>query len=76
MIKNTLQIEAYFHCQKCIREAQIVRTSPRDYARLSVGYTPIGLQVWCNRHECNVLHVDFEGQKHPANTTCPKESEE
>lgn len=41
----------------------------RDYARLNVGFTPVGLQVWCVRHDCNVLHVDFEGYKHPGNQT-------
>ncbi len=72
---NGLEIQMYLHCRRCVQELaeRCERTgepqSPRDYARLAVGWTPDGLQVWCNRHECNVLHVDFEGRKHPANLT-------
>lgn len=43
-------------------------TSPRDWVRLEVGWTDLGLEVWCIRHEINVIHVDFEGATHPANT--------
>ena len=39
-----------------------VRPSPRDYAQLEVGYTETGLQVWCKRHEINVLNLDFDRQ--------------
>jgi hypothetical protein len=38
-------------------------TAPKDWARLSVGWTKKGLQVWCARHEINVVHLDFMGQK-------------
>jgi hypothetical protein len=74
---NTNQIKMFLHCGKCLDElkAQAARegsASPRDYARLSVGWTPLGIQVWCNRHDLNVLHVDFEGFQHPGNTTAPK----
>jgi hypothetical protein len=65
---NVLQIEAYMHCGMCLKELPSGE-SPESYARLSVGWTRRGLQVWCVRHEVNVLHVDFEGQKHKANTT-------
>jgi hypothetical protein len=41
--------------------------SPRDWGRLEVGWTPIGIQVWCKRHNVNVIHIDLEGTKHPAN---------
>lgn len=77
---NEQQISMFLHCGKCLREVQEKAqqegtASPRDYARLSVGWTPIGLQVWCNRHDCNVMHVDFEGHQHPANSTAPTEGE-
>ncbi len=42
--------------------------APMDYARLDVGWTPCGIQVWCRRHEANVLSIDFEGVRHPATT--------
>jgi hypothetical protein len=66
--ENTLRIGAYLHCGKCLEERPLGQ-SPRDWARLSVGWTDKGLQVWCARHDVNVMHVDFEGAKHPANTT-------
>lgn len=74
---NKLAIDAYMHCGRCIEEWKgdaegTAGTSPASYARLSVGWTSVGLQVWCQRHECNVLHVHFEGQQHPANTTAKK----
>lgn len=65
-ITKELAIGFYFHCKKCLEELPL-DTSPREWAQLEIGYTPIGLQVWCRRHECNVVHVDFEGAKHPGN---------
>ena len=64
----------YVHCGLCLNEVQelagrLGKASPRDYARLSFGWTKWGLQIWCNRHDCNVVHVDFEGVTHPADTT-------
>jgi len=60
-------IEGFMHCGKCLDERPSDK-SPEEWARLSVGFTPIGLQVWCVRHGCNVMHIDFEGRQHPANT--------
>jgi len=34
-------------------------TSPAQWARLSVGVTPGGIQVWCERHDAEVLRIDF-----------------
>ena len=66
-IGNTNEIVSYFHCGFCI-DQKPDGVSPRDWTQLEVGWTPQGLQVWCKRHECNVMHVDFEGHRHPANT--------
>jgi hypothetical protein len=73
-IPNTLEIQAYIHCGLCLQEqknneALHTTMSPKDYQRIQVGFTKLGLQVWCTRHDCNIMHVDFEHQKHPANTT-------
>ena len=65
---NELAIRAYLHCALCLEEIPD-GVSPSAYKQLSVGWTVQGLQVWCDRHECNVLHVDFEGKVHPGNTT-------
>jgi hypothetical protein len=62
-----LAIGAYIHCGLCLDELP-AEESPQSFARLSVGFTRQGLQVWCVRHDCNVLHIDFEGRQHPANT--------
>lgn len=61
-------IETFIHCSECL---QILppNTSPREWADLEVGFTPLGLQIWCKRHECNVVHIDFEKKRHPANTS-------
>lgn len=69
-LTNDLAIGSYLHCSLCCEERPS-GVSQRDYARLGVGWTRQGLQVWCNRHEVNVMHVDFEGAQHPANTTRP-----
>jgi hypothetical protein len=52
------QILSYFHCSKCIAELPN-GTSPRDWAQLEVGMTPLGIQVWCKRHDLNVYHFDL-----------------
>ena len=58
-------ILAYMHCRRCV-ETMPEGFSPQTWSRLSVGWTELGFQVWCNRHNVNIVHVDFEGQQHPA----------
>lgn len=60
-------IRMYFHCSACLREKPASQ-SPADWARLSVGFTKEGLQVWCWRHGLNVAHIHFEGLAHRART--------
>jgi hypothetical protein len=71
------EIVSFVHCRLCLEELQkmpmTVKKSPREYASLEVGFTKLGVQVWCKRHGVNVMHVDFEGQKHPANTARSRE---
>lgn len=67
-IPNTNEIVSFMHCGLCLKQLPAGK-SPREWAQLEVGWTKLGLQVWCRRHECNVLHVDFQGQRHPANVT-------
>lgn len=71
-IQSTNEIKIFFHCQLCVKEKPH-DVSPKEYARLEAGFTKLGFQVWCIRHNCNVLHVDFEGQQHPANTSRRKD---
>ncbi len=70
-LSNDLSIVHYLHCGKCIAELP-PGISPQMFAQLEVGFTPEGLQIWCRRHQANVMHIDFQGQKHPANTTAKK----
>ena len=65
-IPNTNEITTYLHCGLCISELPLGE-SPQSYANYEVGYTEIGLQIWCKRHNCNVIHLDFAGQKFYAN---------
>lgn len=65
-VPSSMSIVAFFHCRKCMQELPQGQ-SPRDWAQLEVGWTPQGFQVWCKRHEINVIHMDFEGLRHPAN---------
>jgi hypothetical protein len=67
-LSNELGIVSYFHCGKCLNEKPD-EMSPRDFQKIQAGFTKEGIQIWCLRHECNILHVDFEGITHPANTT-------
>lgn len=69
-IPATNEITTFMHCHRCMNELMNddeIELSPRDYAQLEVGFSKLGLQVWCKRHECNVVHIDFEGEQHPAN---------
>lgn len=54
-------IKQYMHCSLCIDEMP-QGISPQDWARTQTGFTPQGIQVWCVRHNCNVLHMNFEGK--------------
>ena len=56
------KIEMYMHCMLCSRELP-EDVAPRDWARLNVGATSNGLQVWCTRHDVSVAALDFRGQK-------------
>lgn len=73
-ISNENQIEAFLHCGICMQEYKDtgIKIAPKDYSKLSIGWTPLGIQIWCDRHDCNVCHIDFEGQVHPANTSAKK----
>ena len=61
-------IGSYLHCLFCIRElsqfgGSVRNESPESYARLSIGTTKLGFQVWCVRHDVNVAHIDLMGNK-------------
>ena len=59
-------IKMFFHCGNCLPDKPADQ-SPHEWALLEAGWTVRGLQVRCKRCDLNVIHIDFEGQKHPAN---------
>ena len=66
-------IEQNIICSKCETEFLLGSTDSRslqDYSRLDIGFTSIGVQVWCRRHDVNVVHIDFAGQKPRADFRC------
>ena len=66
-------IEQNIICSKCETEFLLGSTDSRslqDYSRLDIGFTSIGVQVWCRRHNANVVHIDFAGQKPTADFRC------
>jgi len=66
-VPNTNEIIQHLHCGQCLIE--IAERQKFIEQCLEVGWTKLGIQVWCKRHNMNLLHIDFEGQRHPANTT-------
>lgn len=71
MIPNDMQIKMFMHCGRCLSERP-EHLSPREWAQLEIGWTAIGVQVWCKRHEVNIVHIDFEGVQHKANMTAKR----
>lgn len=63
--KKDDQILSFGQCRHCAKELPVGQ-SPREFARFEFGWTKKGLQIRCVRHNCNVIHIDFEGHKHPA----------
>jgi len=56
------KILTYIHCAMCMDEIPN-GMSPKEYAMEEVGFTKEGIQVWCQRHNANIMHLDFEGRQ-------------
>ena len=59
------KIVMFFHCALCLEELP-KGMSMQEFELNECGWTEKGFQVWCRRHDANIIHMDFEGQKHPA----------
>ena len=70
---NNNNIETFLHCELCYWELKNAKTeedfssigavageSQMSYSRFEVGWTKQGFQVWCTRHNTNVIHIDFD----------------
>ena len=74
-IPNSNCIQIALNCGLCLQEKPN-NVSCQTWSRLDVGWTKLGLQVWCRRHGMNVCHIDFEGEKLPANCTATLSEED
>ena len=67
------RIHTFLHCEICLAELKNAKTeedfsligavageSPMSYSRFEVGWTNNGFQVWCTRHNQNIIHIDFD----------------
>ena len=51
------EIVRFAHCRRCF-ESMPNDQSPQSWAHLDVGFTDKGFQVWCLRHDINVVTID------------------
>ena len=59
---NDNHIMQYFHCKMCLDDIP-ENVSPQDYSHIEAGFTDIGFQVRCIRHNVNIVHLDLQGAK-------------
>lgn len=57
------EIDLFFHCKKCHEENMPRTETMQSFSQIEAGWTKKGFQVWCVRHNCNIAHIDFMGQK-------------
>jgi hypothetical protein len=50
------QIEMYLTCSNCFKDKPS-DVSMEEYARLEIGLTELGIQIWCVRCNMNVGHI-------------------
>ena len=56
------KIEKPIVCVKCSDEFMRGNTdsiSLQEYLKIDAGFTERGLQIWCQRHQLNVCHINF-----------------
>ena len=60
-------------CVKCSHEflsGQTDSKSLQEYSKIDVGFTERGLQIWCQRHQLNICHINFDGKKLETDFRC------
>lgn len=59
---NKPDIVSYIHCRECMFDwSQTDKSiSPAEFQDNEVGFTSTGIQVWCRRHDKNVICVDVD----------------
>lgn len=48
----------FLHCARCLEERPEDQ-SPAEWARLNIGMTKQGIQIWCERHHSSVDDIKF-----------------
>lgn len=53
--QNSPKINGHFvHCKQCLSSLPL-DTSPSEYQSIEVSFTGDRVQVWCKRHQCNMV---------------------
>ncbi len=66
-------INEYLVCSECQKEFDSGMTdfgSMMEYSRIDAGFTDLGFQVWCRRHDQNICHINFEGNELSTDLRC------
>ncbi len=57
------KIFSMFNCKLCVEEYSDGKfgrnKSMEQLSRINVGRTKTGIQVWCSRHEMNIIEIDL-----------------
>lgn len=72
VVTNSFEIKHFLECKRCAESCPVGITI-QEWQDIQVGLTAYGLQIWCTRHNSNVFHVDFRGQKLAVNATAARE---
>lgn len=62
MFQMKNEIKLFWHCAHCVREKP-KHKSPQEWGSIEAGWTVRGFQVWCKRHDVNIMNVDLKGNK-------------
>jgi len=68
-------------CSACLDEFAKGQTDAKtigSYLRMDIGFTQRGIQVWCQRHDANIVEIDFAGFQPEADfrALIPKENKQ
>jgi len=56
MSKPKNEIVAFYHCGKCVAEMP-EHLVAHEWQFVEVGATEQGIQVWCKRHDMEIIHL-------------------
>ena len=66
-------INSHIVFNECIKELSTLSSSDinlKNFVKFEVGFTNLGIQIWCIRHNINVCHIDFDGNQLYADFRC------